>query len=162
MYAACKMHIILSILIINNIKYEILCTNLKICLPNLYLWHLLETKLNQIENNYAEYTNKSADCLECHCQQLVQQEICLVCTALFILQEWWQFMLKFKCLQTWPSVWSCTPPTNMKFCYHWLMYRATSPCLHPQITPVLTFCVTVIPCIRSVSKWCDLIFLCLH
>jgi hypothetical protein len=82
--------------------------------------------------------------------------------AVFILQEWWQFTLKFKCLQTWFSVGSCTPPTDMKFYYHWLVYRATSPCLQPYITPVLTRWVTSILGIWRVSKRCDLIFLCLH
>jgi len=36
----------------------------------------------------AEYTNKSAVCLDGGCQHLVQKEICLVCISLFILQEW--------------------------------------------------------------------------
>jgi hypothetical protein len=137
-------------------------SNLKMCLPVLYLWHLLESKLNKIENSYAEYTNKSADCLEGGCQQLVQQNIYLVSFSVFIVQEWWQSTLKFKCSQTWLSVWSHTHPTNMKFYYHWLMHGATSPCLHPHTAPVLTSCVTSILCTWSVSKWCDLIFLCLH
>jgi hypothetical protein len=53
-------------------------------------------------------------------------------------------------------------PTNIKFYYHWLMYGATSPCLHPHIAPVLTLCVTCILCTQSVSKWCDLTLLCWH
>jgi hypothetical protein len=53
-----------------------------------YLRHLLETKLNQIENSYAEYTNKSANYLDGGCQHLVQQEICLVSISVLILQEW--------------------------------------------------------------------------
>jgi hypothetical protein len=53
-------------------------------------WQKLEItpKLNQIENSYAENTNKSAYCLDSGCQHLVQQEICLVGISLFILQEW--------------------------------------------------------------------------
>jgi len=35
-------------------------------------------------------------------------------------------------------------------------------CLLPHIAPVLTSCVTSILCTWHVSKWCDLIFLCLH
>ena len=34
--------------------------------------------------------------------------------------------------------------------------------LHPHIAPVLTPCITNILCTQSISKWCDLIFLCLH
>lgn len=49
-----------KMLITNNMKYEIIWPSTQISLPHLEPWHLLGANLNQVEDSYVEYMNKSA------------------------------------------------------------------------------------------------------